>query len=169
MTFKGNWYCLYTKAGQEKLAQSNLLNQGFEVYLPLMIKRVKRKERFIEVKKPLFTSYVFASAPEEEVQKFRSTRGVSYPLSSKDGQALVLDHSILEAIDVYCPEGIFTESIETFKKGEQIELTDGPLRGADALFQKSLSNKNRAIILVSLLCNEFEVEVDLATLQKKED
>ena len=134
-----------------------------------MIQRVKRNERFIEVKKPLFTSYVFASAPEEEVQKFRSTRGVSYPLSGKDGQALILEHSILEAIAAYCPEGIFQERVERFKKGDTIELTAGPLTGADALFQKSLSDKNRAIILVSLLCNEFEVEVDIDTVQKKED
>ena len=169
MNFQGNWYCLYTKAGQEKVAKENLDNQGFTTYLPYMLKRIKRNGRYIEVKKPLFTSYIFASVPDAELQKLRSTRGVSYPLSGKDGLPLIIEKNILDAINTRCPDGILNEDPNEFQTGEKVEVIDGPLSGANALFQKTVSDKKRALILVNLLCNEFEMEVDLGCVEKSDD
>ena len=75
-----SWCVAHTQAQKEKTAQMNLLNQGFEVYLPLF-KKIKKHARKIEkVSVPLFPRYIFVGF-NSETSRWRSingTRGISH-------------------------------------------------------------------------------------------
>ncbi|MCJ8330914.1 MAG: hypothetical protein HRT89_02630 [Lentisphaeria bacterium] len=164
MEFYGNWYCLYTKTGQESIAKKNLENQGFQSYLPMRIKKIKKNRRMVEKRVPLFPSYIFASVPDEELTKCRSTRGVNYLVSSDQG-ALTVSAGILNEIEDHCPKGVLAE-IDEFVPGDSVEIIDGPFQGTEALFNTRLTDSNRAIVLLQILSNTISAEVDYDLLKK---
>ena len=48
------WYLVHTKPRKEKLAQANLQRQDWEVYLPLLLSRRRRRGAWAEAVEPLF-------------------------------------------------------------------------------------------------------------------
>ena len=54
-----NWYAVYTKSRQERIAQENLERQSFETYLPLMVLSRKRRGEWVETVEPIFSRYLF--------------------------------------------------------------------------------------------------------------
>ena len=72
---KKNWYIVYTRCGSEKKVATLLDKKGIEAYCPL--KKVNRHQ--IDRKKvsaePLFSSYVFVKASEDEHPGIMETEG----------------------------------------------------------------------------------------------
>ena len=52
------WYLAYTKPKQESVAQFNLEQQGFEVYLPLFKKFKKTEQGPVALFEPMFPRYI---------------------------------------------------------------------------------------------------------------
>ncbi len=73
------WYLIYTKPRQERYARENLERQGYEVYLPLMKDRRRRKGRYVEIVDALFPRYLFIHLDQDtdNWSPIRSTFGVS--------------------------------------------------------------------------------------------
>lgn len=164
-----NWYCIYTKPNQEGLALQNLENQGFEVYWPKIRKRAKRAGKVQEVVKGLFPSYLFASTDSDELLgKIRSTRGVAYPLTGPDGQALPVDDCVVDGIKAHCPDGIFDDEAGQLKEGDLVGFASGALVELDAIFVKELTDKQRALVLIDFIMGQQEIEVDLSLIEKKD-
>ncbi len=74
-----NWYAVYTKSRQERIAQENLERQSFETYLPLMVLRRKRRGEWVETVEPIFSRYLFIRLEPgtTNIASIRSTRGVT--------------------------------------------------------------------------------------------
>jgi len=73
---KKNWYAVYTKPRWEKKVYGLLMDGGFEAYCPLNRVRKKWSDRIKWVEEPLFKSYVFVKAGEEERTEVRMVNGV---------------------------------------------------------------------------------------------
>ena len=73
------WYLIYTKPRQERYARENLERQGYEVYLPLIRDRRRRKGRYVETVDALFPRYLFIHLDQDtdNWSPIRSTFGVS--------------------------------------------------------------------------------------------
>ena len=73
---KKQWFVLYTRSGCEKRVTELLEKKHFEAYFPL----TKIQRHWTDRKKvtllPLFNSYVFVNASEEEHVRIRQTDGV---------------------------------------------------------------------------------------------
>ena len=54
-----NWHLLQTKPNAHFIACENLRRQGFDVFLPLIIKTTKKNGKFLTAKVPLFPGYLF--------------------------------------------------------------------------------------------------------------
>ena len=74
-----NWYAVYTKPRQERIARENLERQSFEAYMPLMRVRRKRRDKWVEAIEPMFSRYLFIrlALGTTNVASIRSTRGVT--------------------------------------------------------------------------------------------
>ena len=53
-----------------------------------------------------------------------------------------------------------------FKPGEQMVIKNGPLKYLEAVFDRALSNWDRAMVLVDLLGRLTRCEVDVSCLEK---
>lgn len=158
------WYLLYTKPRQEKLALQHLQNQAYEVYLPLVqVEKIRQGVRSL-VEEALFPRYLFVRLDEVGSQSWapiRSTVGVSqlvkfgtkFARVSQDLVAWVQDHA----------KGV--KLAPEFNEGELVSITEGPFRGMDAIF-KTYDGEKRAILFLNLLTKVTEAKFGLGWIKK---
>ena len=60
------WYAVMCKPRQEVLAEANLVNQGYRVYLPRLATQNRRAGKWIDTIEPLFPRYLFISPKDEQ-------------------------------------------------------------------------------------------------------
>lgn len=78
MSTASAWFVAMSKPRAEALAHQQLLNQDFDVYLPMCPRTVRRRERHLMEISPMFPRYLFArlSRAEQSIASIRSTVGV---------------------------------------------------------------------------------------------
>lgn len=164
-----NWFAVYTKPRQERLALEHLYRQDFECFLPMAEnpyqRRSKRKSARIE---PLFPRYLFLKAiPEHHnLAPVRSTRGVVTMVRS-GSQLVVVQPEIIQALRMrQNPDtGLIKISPVEVHPGDKVRVFDGPLAGIEGLF-KAVSGEARAVLLIELMGRQTSVVVDRLLLQK---
>ena len=74
-----NWYLIQTKLNAHRTACEHLKRQGFDIFLPLIIKTVKKNGKFVNKTFPLFPGYLFMGAAVKPVpwKSVNGTRGIS--------------------------------------------------------------------------------------------
>lgn len=146
-----NWYTVYTQAGKEAVAEINLLNQGFEPYLPRYHRRRRHARRVDTVLSPLFPRYLFVRL-DPAAQRWRSvngTFGVSYMLT--DGATpIVVPDKMINVIREREEGGIVNVQAPSFHKNQVLRITDGPFDGLDGVFE-CVDDKERVVLLLDLL------------------
>jgi len=164
-----NWYAVYTKPRQERIAQENLERQSFETYLPLMKFSRKRRGKWVETVEPIFSRYLFIRLEpgKTSIASIRSTRGVT-SLVQFGGQLAVVPESFVTALlqTVDAESGVHTPERGLFQSGDSVVLTDGPLANLHGIF-KATDGNARAIILMSILGTETEVVVPVEQLWRE--
>ena len=60
------WISIYTKSRHEKVVAKKLVENGFEVYLPMLREKRKWSDRKKWVEFPLFKSYMFVKTEIKE-------------------------------------------------------------------------------------------------------
>ncbi len=158
------WYAALCKPRQEVVAEANLANQGFAVYLPRLKNRHRRAGRWVDSVEPLFQRYLFVAAgPESQsLAPIRSTRGVS-GLVRFGGQPAAVADSLIEALRKRADPatGLHGCTRPLFVPGAQIRLLQGPLAGLEGVFAAETCDL-RVVVLLELLgrLNRLEVSRD---------
>ncbi len=158
------WYLVYTKPRQEKLAFYNIQNQSYEVFLPLVkVEKINKGSRIV-AKEPLFRRYLFIRLDKLGSQSWapiRSTFGVSclikfgYQFAEVGDELIFWIKKNLDKIP----------TIEKFKSGDFVRITDGPFKGIEAVF-KMYDGNERAILLIDFLSKKIEAKLDLDFFDK---
>jgi transcriptional antiterminator RfaH len=151
------WGVVTSHPYAERLAKENMENQGFEVYLPMMLQAGKATRQQPEpppVVRPFLPSYMFVQLDltKHGWRRLFSTRGVRSLIMAGERPALVGDTEL--SVIRNREEGGFIKMMRpedaprTFEKGQRVRLNDGgPFHGFDALFEQYL-DKNRCEVLV---------------------
>lgn len=156
-----DWYVAYTQPKREPLAVSNLIQQGFQAYLPQYKILKKSPAGLLPVFVPMFPRYVFfrPGSARQSISGARSTRGVAFTLSFGVNPA-VLRPEQLRAIQLCESQrnqaGL--EEISPFQPGLKVRLRHCGLQGMEALVQ-SVSAK-RVTLLLELLGTQSAVHVE---------
>ncbi len=61
VTLMNHWYLIQFKPNSHRLAERNLLRQGFETFLPMQEVTRRKASRFVNDLRPLFPGYMFVS------------------------------------------------------------------------------------------------------------
>lgn len=154
---EARWSVIATHPNAERLAHENLVNQGFQVYLPMLVRAVPksaRNPRGQEVR-PFLPGYVFA-ALDPTLQGWRcmfSTRGVKAVLMAGERPALIPDTELAKVrareenglIRMVDPDAL----PRNHKRGDLVALTVG---GVDitATFE-SYVDRNRVAVFLNIL------------------
>ncbi len=163
------WYAIYSKPRQEACARDNLERQDYEVYLP-MIKRKKRsRDRWVDVVEPLFPRYLFIRLAlfQDSFYSIRSTRGVS-KIVQFGNDPVKVPVGLIEKLKLAQSPGLdyIDPSKPLFSKGDELTITDGPLKGINGIMQKT-SGQECIVILFDLLGRENKVVVRTNEVMRK--
>lgn len=163
------WYVVYTKASQERIAETHLLRQGYQVYLPRTKIFKKRKlqadTQAAVAYEIMFPRYIFFQARdlEHSIAPVRSSVGVS-KLVRFGTEPAKLSAEILNKIREVeaLQQASSYEDLCGLKPGKKVVINEGPLFGLDGLISEI--SKERVMVLMNLLGREAKVSFKLAQL-----
>ena len=142
-----------SKPRGEELAYQQLANQGFDVYLPMCPRSVRRRDRHRTEVSPMFPRYLFVRPSHEEqgLASVRSTVGVQQLVRfgaefAQAAEALVAD---IQAMEARLRGGL--EPLP-FKAGDEVEITEGSFAGITAKVFSCA--ESRVVLLFQLLGSE---------------
>ena len=163
-----NWFVVQTKPRQEDIAFENLERQGFAPYLPKIPLKKKIRNRWQKVIEPLFRNYLFIHVnPQlQSTASVRSTLGVTKMV--KFGMELVpVADEVVELIQKREAEiqQVFDSNVSQFKKGDRLEITEGPLAGLQAVFQMQ-NAQERIFVLMEILGKQSRVSLSMNQVVK---
>ena len=155
------WYAVCCKPRQEAVAEENLLRQGFQVYLPRIRMRQRRRGAWIDAVEVLFPRYIFIRIDPllRSTASVRSTRG-AVGLVRFGGQPAVVPDAVMDALRQRedAASGMHEDKRPLFNAGDAVKLVDGPLAGMEAVFTEQDGDK-RVIVLLELLGKANKVTV----------
>lgn len=120
---KAKWYGIYTRPNWEKKVAELLNRRGIDTYYPTTIVQSRHNFRIKSFEKPLFPSYVFAKAAEDQLDSIRNCSGVINLLFWL-GKPVVIQDSEIEVMKAVSSKNLDVKIQKTkinFKK-----INDGP-------------------------------------------
>jgi transcriptional antiterminator RfaH len=160
------WYTLHTKPHAEYQVADALQGRGIQRYLPEIEVPKSRKE---PKQKPFFPCYLFVKVDLEEVglSQVRWIPGLRRIVAFDDRPTPLADEVIdamrrkLEGISA--AGGLPTHS---FRPGETVRITQGPLQGMLAVFEKPTTPAERVQVLLTFLGQASRMQIPVTDLEK---
>jgi len=161
-----NWYLLQTKPHADATACENLRRQGFDVFLPLIIKTIKKNSRFLDVKAPLFPGYVFMGTSIDPIpwKTINGTRGVSKAVTL-DGIYRPVSTHIIEGLQSRCDEHGVLRQLNDIVAADRVKIERGPLAEFICTVDQIKDDK-RAWVLIDILHQQTRADVSLEDVSK---
>lgn len=158
------WTAFYTKPRNEKKVSERLSSQGFNIFCPTRTVVKQWSDRKKKVKEPVFTSYIFAYVCELERKKILKDQGIvssvfwlKKPVVIREGEI----QAIKEFLECY-PE-TRVENMD-FKFGQELIISEGPLRGEKGELIKRKGNK----VILNILSLSFSLQAEISVLKVQE-
>lgn len=164
-----NWYLLFTKPREDARAQTHLLNQGYDIFRPLLRHHSLVKGVQKTVVESLFPRYIFIQLDQESSNwaRLRSTRGVASMVSFNQEPAVVPDELIddlLKQVDAECVIDHTLVQPSLFRQGEEVEVIDGSFYGLRAIV-KAQSGEERVVVLLNMLGSQQALTLPIGSLR----
>jgi transcriptional antiterminator RfaH len=146
-----SWYLIHTKPKSEQIAKENLERQSYEIYLPLILGRAKKRGKTIKAIQPMFPRYLFICLSDEtdDWGPIRSTLGVSALIRFGMTPARIPDTLINSLKKSENNEGIHKLNIKPLAHGDKLLIVEGPFEGYEATLFSQKSD-DRVIVLLKI-------------------
>ena len=149
------WILVHTKPQSERVAERNLCNQEYEVYLPLYRRKTRGGERVAA----LFPRYLFVRVEYgvANLSPINYTKGVARIVKFGAQVACVPDALIdkLRAAEIKPPP---------LKRGDVVNFTDDMLRAYEAIFECE-TGRDRVIVLLNIAGLETRVTLPASSVR----
>lgn len=150
------WWVLHTRPRQEKAIARDLLGRGVPFFLPLIPRENVIRGKRVRSFSPVFSSYVFLHADDDERAGCLKTNRVVCTLEVANSRELVDDlRQVQRLITLDAPLSLERRIGER----QWVRVKRGPLAGIEGLVQRR-KKKTRLIVLVRLLHQGVSVELD---------
>lgn len=163
-----NWYVAYTQNSKEVVACQNLIEQGFDAYLPRFKKTRRHARKVDEVLTPLFPRYVFVgmTLDNEQWRSVNGTRGVSHLLCAGKDTPACIPVCVIDALKSQeISDGIVpVASLSVFEKGDKVRVLEGAFKDQVAVFEK-LDDADRVRLLLNFLGREMNVSMPVYAVE----
>jgi transcriptional antiterminator RfaH len=161
------WYLVTTKVRQERLAKENLDRQGYEVYLPMLRVRRKRRGKFVHVVEPMFPRYLFVRLDQkyDNWSPIRSTYGVSGIVYFGSIPARVSDELIGALKQKADENGVQTLLEPELQVGDSVRIAEGVMAGYEGIIHAK-NSKERILILLDIAGKYTKVDVSIEHIER---
>ena len=118
-----HWFVLITKPRFEKKVAERLRKMNIQVFLPTKVEHKKWSDRIKKVESPFLPSTVFVQTSNTDRNNVFNVPGVVRYLFWLGKPAEVTEEEI-ETLKEVCTDNVQLESVETLKKGDEIEVNN---------------------------------------------
>jgi len=161
-----HWFVIQTKPGDEHRVETHLLNQKIETFLPFIEAHQYRNGKMVQIIKPFFPNYLFARLDLKfHYYKVKWTRGVSKILGSGDGPALISE-KVIQMIKERIGKDNLVKLEEELKEGDAVQVTSGPFKEFNGIFQKKISGNGRVRILLNMIGVDVPIQLSRWQIKK---
>ncbi len=162
------WYALAVHTRQEKTAHQDLLNLGFDSFLPSHPVRRLWSDRVKTLDTPLFPGYLFvhtALTPDVRVKMIRLK-----PIYDFVGKQKALDGGLMAApipqvqidsLKIMLGSKALLEPTLKLVPGTEVMVLQGPLKGATGIVEKEASGQRRILVQIPLLGRGVRTELSI--------
>jgi transcriptional antiterminator RfaH len=159
------WFVVQFKPNSHYQAKKNLTLQGFNTFLPLHEITSRKASRFVKSRKPLFPGYMFVSfnKTENKWHKIKNTYGVSRLITINSSLKSIPSTFIDSLMKRYDSSGKLIPIVE-MKKGDKVEILEGPFANFIATVEK-YESEQRLWILLDLMGRKTKVKTPLNAVQ----
>lgn len=156
------WTAFYTKPRSEKKTADRLIEQGFEVYCPVIEEMKQWSDRKKKVKVPLFKSYLFARVNDSIRTQILQDQGIVAGVTWLGKPGVIRDVEI-EAIKRLVGESnqVQLEEYQRFEKGDLVEVNFGALKGV----QGALLDIKRNKVVVQIEGLQMQLTIDVSQVR----
>jgi transcriptional antiterminator RfaH len=167
--FMRHWHLLMTKPREDERAEQHLLNQGYEIFRPLLKRYSIKGGKQVPVTEPLFPRYIFINLDDvlSNWSKLRSTRGVAKLVKFTDMPAIV-PQVLIDGLKCKCGDSGILDTTEekpfVYSGGDSVEVITGSFKGTQAII-KEQKGEDRVLLLLSLLGKEQTVEIPISQVR----
>lgn len=163
------WYVLRSKPNKEDLLYKQLLTRGFEAFYPCLdVKPVNPRSRKI---KPYFPGYMFVRVALAEVG-LSTFQWMPYSvgLVSFDKEPATIRDDVMQTMikNIELLKQKKDNGASLFEPGDKLLVKNGPFTGYEAIFDTSLSGRERIrVLLLMVQDNQISVELPASDVQLK--
>jgi transcriptional antiterminator RfaH len=162
------WYAIYTKPREEDRVSRNLTSWNIPTFAPKI--KTKRYNQYsgaaIYIPQPLFPRYIFARFDAGSLlNKIYYTRGVK-SIVGFNNVPLEVEDDIIALIQAQVGEDGFIRLGEDFKRGDEVTVRNGAFRGISGIFDRSMKDSGRVMILLNAINYQAAVIVEKEKVQK---
>ncbi|MCZ7676362.1 MAG: transcriptional activator RfaH [Roseovarius sp.] len=153
------WFVAQFKPNSHRIAQRNLLRQGFETFLPQQEETRRARGRFVTRMRPLFPGYLFVSLDiaGTGLRAVNSTFGISRVVGSGTMPAAV-PGDFIDALRRRCDDEDRLIPADEMETGDTITVTRGPF--ADFVGRiESIEADRRVWLLLEIAERQIRVAV----------
>lgn len=155
-----HWHALYVRSRAEKKVLEQLLELGYEAYLPLVTRIKQWSDRKKKVEEPLFKSYVFVRNNEKQHYYVLGVYGVVRFVTFEHKAVVVPDKQII-AIKKYIDNPLDDEEELKnldLKEGQMVRITNGPMQGITGRLV-SVKSKRRLLVNIDVVGQSIPVSL----------
>ena len=162
------WYVVISHVHEEAVAERNIADQGYGVYLPKCLKLRRHANRTEVVTRPLFPRYLFAHVLDEQsCSPIFSTRGVKDLIRGMEGMPLAVPYREIQTLQERVgPAGVvdLTGRLPSPPDlaGKRVK---GTLAGRDWEGVCDTNDATRARVLLEIMGRIVKIEVPLADVK----
>ena len=161
------WFAVWTRSQCEVKVEEWLGRRQFEVFLPRVPVRSRRRDRIVVLQQPLFPGYLFLRfAPSRnDYLSVANTDGVVRILGERwDALHPVPDEQV-EAVRRIVTEVKGARAMPWIRLGDRVRIVQGPLAGLEGVAQEWRAGRATFIVNIDLLQRSVGVEVNSALLE----
>ena len=163
-----HWHALYVRSRSEKKVLSQLEDQGYKAYLPLVSQMKQWSDRKKKVEEPLFKSYVFVFSNDREYVPILNVYGV-LKFVCFEKQAVIVPENQILAIKKFVSEYERGEEFkmlnnEDLKVGQMVRIINGPLKGLTGKLE-TIRNKRHLIVYIDVVGQSIPVHISRAKVE----
>jgi transcription elongation factor/antiterminator RfaH len=157
-----SWYAIHTHPKQEDRADENLQAWHVETFAPKL--RARRANPYARTPtyytKHLFPRYIFARFKTDEfLHKVRYTRGVESVVGIGTNPSPI-DDQVISLIKSHSDDQSVIQINDGLKVGSEVVISDGPLRGFTGIFERSMKDSDRVMILLNTVSYQSHIVIE---------
>jgi len=163
------WVVFYTCPRAEKVVYKQLVDKGYETFLPLQknLRIWKNRQRKL-IEEPLFPCYIFVKTRSSDIYNISRIHGICRCVVF-EGKSCIIPDKDIEAIQIMIlSEQQVVSSNNEFKEGEKVKIIRGPLTGYEGILFKQKGNSKFGIQMegINLIAS---IDISIEDIQKQKD